>query len=159
MTSIPDEVVFGADDRGVVVARMRRMAVDRDGWVNIEPVLPEGVEPPRQGLLGFMGARGPEALLATWVPGKRRGDDIEPTTVGLQHSAGTRVLVRLAESGLPVPEHWRVTQDHRARGVVAMVDDDTDVDEVLAWLVEAARRVATTPLTGRWRATFYSQRA
>nr|MDQ6946220.1 hypothetical protein [Actinomycetota bacterium] len=138
-----------------LVARMERMAVARDGWVNIEPVLPDGVEPPRQGLLGFLGARGPEALLATWVPGKARREGFEPTTVGLQHSAGKRVVARLAESGLAMPEGWRVTQDHRARGVVATVDDGADLDEVAAWLIGAAERVATTPLTGRWQATFY----
>jgi len=159
VTAIPDEVTFGADDTSEVVARMRRMAADHDGWVNISPVLPEGVEPPRQGLLAFMGARGPEALLATWIPGKPKGDGFEPTTVGLQHSAGKRVLARLAEGGLPIPQGLRVTQDHPARGVVAVVDDDADLDEVVGWLVAAAHRVATTPLTGRWQATFYYHRA
>ena len=159
MSAIPDEVTFTPDDRGEVVERMRRMALDRDGWVNIEPILPEGVSVPRQGILGFMGARGPEALMATWVPGKPKGDTVEPTTVGLQHSAGKRVLLRLAAGGLPIPGEWRVTQDHPARGVVATVDDSTDLDDVVAWLVAAAERVATSPLTGRWRATFYHHRA
>jgi len=34
------------------------------------------------------------------------------------------------------------------------VDDGADT-EVAAWLIGAAERVATTPLTGRWQATFY----
>ncbi len=155
MAAESEDITFRADDRAELVARMRRMAAARDGWVNIEPVLPDGVERPRQGLLGFLGARGPEALLATWVPGKARREGFEPTTVGLQHSAGKRVVARLAESGLAMPEGWRVTQDHRARGVVATVEDGADLDEVAAWLIGAAERVATTPLTGRWQATFY----
>ncbi len=155
MAAESEEITFRADDRAELVARMRRMEVARDGWVNIAPVLPDGVEPPRQGLLAFMGARGPEALLATWVPGKAKGDGFEPTTVGLQHSAGKRVVARLAESGMAMPEGWRVTQDHRARGVVATVEDGADPGEVATWLIGAAERVATTPLTGRWQATFY----
>ncbi|MGI8776381.1 MAG: hypothetical protein ACR2LJ_03110 [Acidimicrobiales bacterium] len=155
MSAEPDEIVFRADDRTELVACMSRLARSHDGWVNISPVLPEGVEPPRQGLLAFLGARGPEALLATWVPGRARRDGFEPTTVGLQHSAGKKVVARLADSGLPVPEGWRVTQDHAARGVVATVGDGADLDEVAAWLLGAAERVATSPLTGRWRATFH----
>ena len=155
MTSEPVAITFRADDRTELVARMTRLAKTRDGWVNIEPVLPEGVEPPRQGLLAFFGARGPEALLATWIPGARKGDGFEPTRVGLQHSAGTRVLARLAEGGLPLPEGWKVDQDHRSRGVVATVPDRADPEEVAAWLLGAAERVATTPLTGNWRAAFY----
>jgi len=155
MSAEPEEIVFRADDRADLVARMSRLARSRDGWVNISPVLPEGVEPPRQGLLAFLGARGPEALLATWIPGRARRDGFEPTTVGLQHSAGKKVVARLADAGLPVPEGWRVTQDHAARGVVATVDDEADLDEVAAWLVGAAERVATSLLTGKWRGTFY----
>ncbi len=155
MAAESKEITFRADDRAELVARMRRLAAARDGWVNIEPVLPDGVEPPRQGILGFLGARGPEALLATWLPGKARREGFEPTTVGLQHSAGKRVVARLAESGLAMPEGWRVIQDHRARGMVATVEDGADLDEVAAWLIGAAERVATTPLTGRWQATFY----
>ncbi len=155
MTADPTEITFRADDRTELVARMSRLEAARNGWVNIEPVLPDGVEQPRQGLLAFLGARGPEALLATWIPGKARRDGFEPTTVGLQHSAGKRVVARLAERGMALPDGWQVTQDHRARGVVATVADGADLDEVAAWLIRAAERVATTPLTGRWRATFY----
>jgi len=155
MAAESEEITFRADDRAELVARMRRLEVTRDGWVNIAPVLPDGVEPPRQGLLAFMGARGPEALLATWVPGKARRDGYEATTVGLQHAAGRKVVARLADSGLAMPEGWKVTQDHAARGVVATVDDEADLDEVAAWLLSAAERVATSPLTGKWRATFY----
>ncbi len=155
MIGKPEEITFRADERAELVARMSKLAVARKGWVNISPVLPEGVEPPRQGILAYLGARGPEALMATWVPGVAKGDGFEPTKVGLQHSAGKRVVNRLAEGGLAIPEGWKVTQDHPARGVVAIVDDGADLDEVAAWLIGAAERVATTPLTGRWQATFY----
>ncbi|MGI9033104.1 MAG: hypothetical protein DLM54_06335 [Acidimicrobiales bacterium] len=151
----PEEVIFGLDDRAVVVASMARLAKDRDGWLNLSPVLPDGVDQPRQGLLRFLGARGPEALLGTWVPGPRTGEGWAPTTIGLQHAAGRRIVARLAEAGHPVPEGWRVTQDHLARGLVATVPDDADPDQVLVWLVGAAEHVATLPLTGRWCAAFY----
>ncbi|MFN2606508.1 MAG: hypothetical protein ABR511_01235 [Acidimicrobiales bacterium] len=158
MADEPDEVVFRPDDREAVVSRMRRLAADRQGWVNVSPILPEGVEPPRQGLLRFFGARGPESLLATWLPGEAAGEGFKPTTVGVQHAAGGRIVRRLADAGLPVPAGWRVTQDHPTRGLVAEVPDDADVDGVLGWLVAASGKVASFPLTGRWRATFYRRR-
>ncbi len=157
MTGEPEEITFRADERAELVARMSKLAAARKGWVNISPVLPEGVEPPRQGILAYLGARGPEALMATWVPGVAKGDGFEPTKAGLQHSAGKRVVNRLADGGLPIPEGWKVTQDHPARGVVATVGEGADLDEVAAWLLAAAERVATSPLTGKWRATVYRQ--
>lgn len=159
MTVKPEELVFGGDDRERVVARMARMARERDGWANLSPVLPEGVEQPRQGLLRFLGARGPEALLATWVPGEPTRDGFGPTTIGLQHAAGKRIGAMLAEAGLPVPEGWRVTQDHPSRGMVATVPDDVDLDNLLGWLLRAAEEVTTLPLSGRWRAAFYRRAA
>lgn len=153
----PDEVEFRADDRGRVVDRVSDIAAERSGWVNFVPGVPDDVHVPRQGLLRFFGARGPEALMATWVPGEIKRDVAEPTTVGIQHPVGRRVVVALAEAGLAVPDGWRVLQDHSARGLVVVVPDEADVDEMVGWLLAATVEVATFPLTGRWKAVFYSR--
>lgn len=153
----PDEVEFRVDDREGVVERIRTIAADRSGWVNFVPGVPDDVPVPRQGLLRFFGARGPEALMATWVPGEVKRDVAEPTTVGIQHAAGHRVRADLAAAGLPVPDGWRVLQDHSWRGLVVVVPDGADPDEVVGWLLAATEEVATFPLTGRWTAVFYSR--
>lgn len=155
MIAEPDHLIFRAGDRGDLLARMSRLAASRDGWVNIEPILPDGVEPPRPGVWAFLGFKGRDPLMATWMPGPAKGDGFEPTKVGLAHSAGHKAVVHLAEGGLPVPEGWRVVQDNAGRGVIAEVDDGADLGETVDWLLAAAERLATTPLTGRWRALFY----
>jgi hypothetical protein len=155
MAAEPEEVEFLPSDRAGVVARMQELARDHAGWVNFSPVLPEGVEAPRQGLLRFVGARGPEALMATWVPGERRKDGYGPVTVGVQHAAGRRLVMGKGAIGLPVPDGWRVVQDHPTRGLVAQVPDDADLDDVLGWLLATATQATSLPLTGKWRAAVY----
>ncbi|HEX2274769.1 MAG TPA: hypothetical protein VHG90_12920, partial [Acidimicrobiales bacterium] len=71
MRTEPQEVEFRASNRDEVVDRMAVLAADRSGWVNFVPGIPDDVYVPRQGLLRFFGARGPEALMATWVPGNQ----------------------------------------------------------------------------------------
>lgn len=158
MTGESDEVEFLPSDRAEVVARMQGLARDHAGWVNFTPVLPEGVEAPRQGLLRFLGARGPEALMATWIPGERRKDGYAPTTVGIQHAAGRRLVMGKGTLGLPVPDGWRVVQDHPARGLVAQLPDAADLDDVVGWLLATAAEATSLPLTGKWRAAFYAGR-
>ena len=157
MDNEPDEVEFRRRDRDGVVARMADLAAARSGWVNFLPGVPEDVPIPRQGLLRFFGARGPEALMATWVPGEQQRHGPEPTTVGIQHAAGHRVVAYLAAAGLALPEEWRVLQDHSWRGLVVAVPDHAELDEVVGWLLAATEEVATFPLTGSWKAVFYSR--
>ena len=153
----PDEVEFRASTRDAVVARMAELAAGRSGWVNFLPGVPEDVYVPRQGLLRFFGARGPEALMATWVPGAPTRSGAEPTTVGIQHAAGHRVVSHLAAAGLALPSEWRVVQDHSWRGLVVAVPDDADLDDLVGWLLAATEQIATFPLTGSWKAVFYSR--
>ena len=158
MVTEPEEVEFQPSDRTEVVARMQDLARDHAGWVNFSPVLPDGVDAPRQGLLRFLGARGPEALMATWVPGERRKDGYGPTTVGVQHATGRRLVTGKGALGLALPDGWRVVQDHPARGLVAQVPDDADLDDVVGWLLATAAEATSLPLTGKWRAAVYPGR-
>ena len=154
----PEEVEFFASNRDAVVDRMTELAIDRSGWANFLPGIPDDVYVPRQGLLRFFGARGPEALMATWVPGEGSRSGTEPMTVGIQHAAGHRMVPALAEAGLALPSEWRVLQDHSWRGLVVAVPDDADLDHLLGWLLAATEQAATFPLTGSWKAAFYSRR-
>ena len=90
------------------------------------------------------------------MPGRRQeGRATRPTTVGLQHASGPRVAWRLRDLGLPVPEGWRVTQDHPRRGLVAEVPPDADNRAVVDWLLRAATAVCQVESTGRWEAAVH----
>jgi hypothetical protein len=81
-----------------------------------------------------------------------------PTQVGIQHGAGPKVVGVLRNLGEPVPDGWRVTQDHSRRGLVAMVPNGTASETVLDWLLRAGTALAShLQLAGWWRAAIYRQ--
>ena len=81
------------------------------------------------------------------MPGRRAPNGTaKPTTVGLQHASGPRVAWRLRDLGCPLPDGWRITQDHPRRGLVAQVPADADNRAVIDWLLRAATLVCTVPI-------------
>jgi len=158
--SRPVELEFAAADDPGLLAAVEGAAARGEGWINLEPVVEEGAEPGPAGLFGFLAGPSHEVPTATWVPGRHvPGGPAKPTTVGLQHAAGGRVAARLGELGVPVPDGWRVTQDHPRRGLVASVPATDDPRAVVGWLLRAAEAVCGVPSTGRWRATVHDGRA
>ena len=152
----PQLLEFLPDQRRAVVDRMVELARDRSGWINLQPVVDPEDEPPQETRLsGLLSGRGPAVPLATWTPGERHRRRVEPTTIGLQHATGTKAVARLASFGIAVPDGWRVLADHPRRGVVVVVPDGTDPDDVLGWLLEAGTALSAVPTTGRWRAEIY----
>ena len=157
--SRPEEIEFSADRTDDVVARMQTVAVSGSGWINLRPVVDPEDEPEPPGLFAIFGGSPHKVPLATWMPGRAREEADPPeTTVGLQHAAGPRVARRLAEAGLPLPDGWRVTQDHPRRGLVAKVPPG-DEAAVLAWMLRACRTVTAVPLTERWRVSVHTRLA
>ena len=75
--------------------------------------------------------------------------------LGLQHPAGSKAKPLLAERGHPVPAGWVVVQDHVRKGLVVSIPAAVAPAQALDWLLEAAKRLSTIPLTGRWRAAIY----
>ncbi len=146
----PELIDFKPDDRSAVVARMDQLSNDKAGWINLSPALDEDEEPPpRSSTLGILSGRGPDVPLCTWVPGP-------PVEAGIQHGAGSRAVGVLRELGEPVPEGWRVTQDHSRRGLVVLVPDGIANETVLDWLVRAGTALAAhLKLAGWWRAAIY----
>ena len=117
----------------------------------MSPALDEDEPPPRSSNFGLFSGRGPDVPLATWVPGT-------PTQVGIQHGAGPKVADVLRTLGEPVPEGWRVTQDHSRRGLVAIVPEGTSNDQALDWLLRAGTALAADlKLAGWWRAAIYTR--
>ncbi len=154
--SRPVEFGFVAHDDAELLARMATVQAGGTGWINLEPVIDEEYRPAEPGPFAFLGGSTHLVPTVTWMPGRRQsGQPPRPTTVGLQHASGPRVAWRLRDLGRPVPEGWRVTQDHPRRGLVAEVPADADNAEVIAWLLGAATSVCQVEMTGRWTAAVH----
>jgi len=155
--SRPLEFVFGANDDPELMAHMAQVEVTGTGWINVVPVIEEEHEPPPPGPFAFLGGSTHQVPTVTWVPGKHLPDGTtKPTTVGLQHAAGPHLTWKLGDLGLPLPDGWRVTQDHPRRGLVAVVPPRADNREVMDWLLRLAAAVCTVPATGRWEASVHA---
>ena len=155
--SRPHEFEFTEHDDPGCWPAMAEVAARGTGWINVMPVIEEEHEPPPPGPFAFLGGSTHHVPTVTWMPGKRGADGTaQPTTVGLQHASGPRVAWRLRDLGSPLPEGWRVTQDHPRRGLVAQVPADADSRMVIGWLLRAATLVCEVPSTGRWTASVHA---
>lgn len=158
--SRPEEIEFRRDDLDAVLARMTAMTAASSGWVNVRPIVEAEHIPPPPGLFSIFGGSVHKVPTATWMPGKvDHSGSVGGTRIGLQHSSGPRVVARLRELGLPLPEGWRVVQDHPRRGLVATVPAGGDDAAVLVWLIRAAEALCAVPHTDRWRAEVYTTRS
>jgi hypothetical protein len=155
-TREPVVVEFHEQRRGPVVERMQAMATAAAGWINLTPGLDVDVPPPpRSALASLFTSRGPTVPLGTWAPARRR----DPATVGIHHGEGPRAIALLAERGVALPDGWRRLQDHPKRGLVlipAPATSGAELDDVLAWLLQATGALCPVPRTGEWRAYCFS---
>jgi hypothetical protein len=155
--SRPLEIEFTDHDDPGLVAAMAEVAARGTGWINVMPVIEEEHQPPPPGPFAFLGGSTHHVPTVTWMPGKHAADGtVRPTTVGLQHASGPRVAWRLRDLGCPLPEGWRITQDHPRRGMVAQVPAEADRRAVIDWLLRAAALVCEVPATGRWTASVHA---
>ncbi len=155
---VPEVIEFRPPDLGEVVTRMAWLEERAGGWVNFQPEV-RGVPPRRpSALVSLFERRPPELTLATWAPGRRRGPQAEPATVGIQHGRPDTVRSLLVRAGLALPPGWRLVQDRPRAGLVARLPAATPHEEVLAWLLEAVQVVSSFPITGTWRALVHHPR-
>ncbi len=153
----PVELEFLSADDPELQAHMAQVQAGGTGWINIEPVIDEEYEPAPPGPFAFLGGSTHKVTTATWMPGKRQpGRATRSTTVGLQHAAGAHVARTFRDLGLPLPDGWRISQDHPRRGLVVQVPADADNRSVVRWLLEASSATCTVPTTGRWRASVHA---
>jgi hypothetical protein len=151
VASPPEQIDFSLNDRSTVLARMQRLHQIKKGWINLSPAIEEDQElPARSSTFGLFSGRGPDVPLCTWIPGP-------PVQVGIQHGAGPKAVNVLRELAEPVPEGWRVTQDHSRRGLVVVVPADVSDEAALDWLLKAGTALAShLKLAGWWRAAVYN---
>jgi hypothetical protein len=154
--SRPEEIEFLPGQLGPVLTHMEALTEAASGWINVRPIIEAEHQPPPPGPLSIFGGSIHKVPTATWMPGKvERSGSIGSTRIGLQHAGGPRVVIKLRELGLAVPEGWRVVQDHPRRGLVAKLPAGADDAAVLDWLIRAAAALCTVPATGRWRAEVF----
>lgn len=158
MARAPLVVEFHEDRRAPVVEHMATMAEAGRGWINLSPGLDMDESPAPQSVFSSVFAsRGPTVPLATWTPAQGR----DPATIGIEHGEGPKAENLLADQGVPIPEGWRVVQDHPKRGLVVQVpgqspDQPGDpLDAMLVWLLRAGGALCAWPRTGEWRALCY----
>lgn len=145
----PELVEFRPDSPEAIVARMDELASTGKGWITLQPGFDEDDVPPSTpGLLSLFGGSGPPVPECTWTP----------TEIGIRHGAGPKVVARLRENGVAVPDGWRVLQDHPKRGLVLAVPPDAPRAAVLRWLLDVAVLLTRVRLTGDWRAAIYVTR-
>lgn len=137
---------------------MERLEPTHQGWINIQPGVPDQVleRPPTS--LSMFHRRPRELTLATWTPGGVRRRGPEAPMVGIQHGRPDRVRTILAPAGLGVPAGWRVLWDRPAAGLVARLPQGAEHAEVLAWLLRAVELVSPVPVVGTWRALVHRGR-
>ncbi len=146
-------IEFRIEDSSRVVGAMDELSAAHDGWVNLNPqVRPEDEPPPRAGLTTLLAGPVHDVPVCTWVAGKRTRQGVQPDSIGIQHSGGSRVLGRLASAGVALPEGWRLVQDHPRRGLVVTPVAGAPHQDVLTWILEAGAVLSAVRLTGEWLA-------
>jgi hypothetical protein len=154
VTGEPVVVEFRPDDPGRVLAHMDTASSRRHGWVNLQPV-PVHEEEAATTTSLFSGPSPPKLPLCTWKVEERRGR-VE-TTLGIQHGVGMRIAPHLRQAGVTAAPEWRVLQDHRRRGLVVSVPQDTEAAVILDWLLRAGEKLALVETTGIWAAELYDR--
>ncbi len=163
---------FLPDDPELVLAAMRDLGHQRNGWVNVRPVPPDDDEEltelaatPLEAPVGLFARWRTVLVEGTWIPGKVGRNGTEPSSVGLLHPAGRFGVRQLRDAGVPVPEGWKVVVDHTKRGLVLSVPDPVGSDAagpvavILPWLVAAGAALGPNQMTGRWRAEIHRRGA
>lgn len=152
-----EEFEFDPTAPGRVVAAMDRLSVAHDGWINLLPGVDEedAPEPEARGpFTALFGSPQPPVTMATWMPAKK-GRPGGEETLGIMHPRGRHSIARLREDGVPLPEGWRVRQDHARRGLIVGAPAGVPHPQVLDWAVRAGDALAMVPLTGMWKARVY----
>ena len=133
----------GAADR--VIDEMARLAAARSGWINFLPgVLDEDVQEPGKpsAFSTLFGMSQAPVTMATWIPakgGRRNGDEV---TIGIMHPRGRYAIKQLAGLGVPLPDGWRVRQDHNRRGLIVLAPAAAANVDVLDWTCRASEALS-----------------
>lgn len=145
-------IEFIRSDTSDVESAMSDLAEARNGWMNLEPIIDESTVTPPTPASRLFSSKGPSLPYGTYMPGATKGGKASPTSVGLEHPAGVKVLPVLRERGIHIPTEWKVKQDNPHRGLVFEVPDAWDVGEILRFLLDSAWILSDIPVGDEWSA-------
>lgn len=159
MREPPEVIEFQPADPHVVIAAMDALNAAQHGWITLQPgIRPEDTPPERSILGALFSGTGPPVPVCTWVA-PEASQKPPHAEVGILHQAGPKVVRRLRDGGIDIPEGWVVLADHPRRGLVVAVHPDSAHGDVLDWLLRAGAALTRVPLTGTWQASVHGRRA
>lgn len=152
-----EQIKFSPDELTRIVAWMTRLTAAEDGWINLVPRLSDDDDDDdeRPTSLGFFALLGGGAIgitMGTWIPPShhpRRG--LVWPSLGISQVTGRRAVAELNSLALPVPETWRIEQDHPRRGLILRLPPGEAPEKVLAWALRAVALCTYRPIA-TWRA-------
>lgn len=173
---VPDPVYLVVDpgDLGLLIGEIDAMGTPNSGhevsggWVNLLPRIPEDVAlPPTPGPFAVFSKRGPAVPMASWVveapKRKRAGPTLSGPTlgeasveIGILHPAAGPVRALLQ----PLPDGFRVTQDHPKRGLVIRSESTSTIDtrETVAWVLASLTELCRVDRRADFDAVVYRRR-
>jgi hypothetical protein len=149
---------FTPPDDGRVAGFLQVVTHAGQGWINLLP----GVEIDENqrtnvptGLSALFGGRQAPVTMCTLMPASPNKQAFDGVTVGLLHPTGNKVVARLAEAGVPMPDGWVVRQDHNRRGLVVRARRGAPEKEIIGWSIQAGTALCREEMTGEWQAVVY----
>src|SRR2546423_2122532 len=138
---------------------MADLTAAQKGWITLLPgVHPDDEPPPRSILAAVFSGGGPPVPVCTWVA-PEPGQKPPHAEMGILHKSGPKLVRRLADAGLALPDHWVVLADHPRRGLVVALHPESEHRDVIEWLLQAADILTPVPLTGPWQAAVHGRTA
>ena len=152
-------IEFRRSDPSEVIDAIEALAERRDGsWVNIEAIIDEidldEIKAPNP-LLRLFSSQGPMIPFGTYIAATDKGERRVPPQVGLQHGAGQKAMLQLAELGVRPRDGWVVLDDSPKRGMVFRVPDDDPVGDVVEWILVAATALSQVRIREHWSAVTF----
>jgi hypothetical protein len=149
---------FTPPDSDRVAGFLRVVTEAGRGWINLMP----GVEIDEDqrtnvstGLSALFGNRQAPVTMCTLMPASPSKQAFDGVTVGILHPSGNKVVARLADAGVPLPDGWVVRQDHNRRGLVVRAPRGAPEGEIIGWSIRAGTVLCQEEMTGEWRAVVY----
>ncbi|MGH9171803.1 MAG: hypothetical protein ACRD0Z_13185 [Acidimicrobiales bacterium] len=152
-------MAFTPDDLEPVVSAMKRLAAAQDGWINLLPTDEDlEVGTPRLGFFALFGGGSNGVMMCTWIPGglEHHGDALP--SLGITHNQGRHVFAEIQSGPAPIPDLWRVEQDHPRRGLIIRLPGDEPPEKVLAWAIRAVGVLRNSTAPVKWVADVYMPR-
>jgi len=139
---------------------MARPADAEDGWINLIPRITDDDERPTYlGFFAMFGGGGMGVTMCTWIPAGQEHRGHVLASLGITHGTGQRAAAKLDSLAVPIPETWRVEQDHPRRGLILRVPSDEPHEQVLVWALQAVGVLSAPRDIRRWRADIYNPTA